>query len=294
MKIVPLNKITPFKYYIKALSSVHIYPFDVNDIKDYTYHMSAEQCYFLYTVRGQSEIITNNKKLISRPGTLTYIPPHQVVTYSESEDYEYMRVEFLLADVETHEQIVPFDDFCILFNSTPYDIKNNIQTLVDQSPFVTESEELTATKEFYDFFCNIIKQKYPSEHSDVNTNIKAVIKHIQTNKFRRETVKDYAKIAGLSEQYFRTLFKKETGMSPIEFRNYLRIEHAKILLCDSIYTNEFVSTYIGFDDPNYFARLFKKFTGYTPQNYKHKFSTPHYFETHSRKQYKKEHPGDKI
>ena len=295
MKIVPLNKITPFKYYIKHLDARHIYPFDIVNIKNMTYCMAAEHCYFQYTVCGQSEIITNGKKIITRPGTLLYVPAWQTpVTYSESHDYEYTRAEFLLADVTTHEPIIPFDNLHIIFKKTPPSIKNNIQTLVDKMPFVSENEELSATKELFDLFCNIIETKYPPEHADVNTNIKAVINHIQTNRFKHETVTDYAKIAGLSEQYFRTLFKKETGMSPIEFRNYQRIEYAKILLCDSIYTNEYVSTYIGFDDPNYFARLFKKLTGYTPQSYKHKFSTPHYFETHSRKQYKKEHPGDKI
>ena len=70
--------------------------------------------------------------------------------------------------------------------------------------------------------------------------------------------------------YLRKLFKKEVGVSPLEYMTALRMKSAETLLT-AMWTNEYSVTEIaqmcGFADALYFSRVFKKHFGCSPSNY---------------------------
>lgn len=72
----------------------------------------------------------------------------------------------------------------------------------------------------------------------------------------------------LSESHFRKLFREFTGLSPIEYRNGLRIEHAKELLSQNTASVSEVALAVGIEDQFYFSRIFKEYEGISPIQYK--------------------------
>ena len=74
----------------------------------------------------------------------------------------------------------------------------------------------------------------------------------------------------LAKEYVRKLFIKEYGVTPLQFLQAKRIEHAKELLSRkkdiSLRVNE-IALSCGFSDPAYFSRLFKKLVGVSPNAY---------------------------
>lgn len=78
-------------------------------------------------------------------------------------------------------------------------------------------------------------------------------------------------------EYLKKLFKKETGMTPLQYLTKKRLENAASTLA-SMYGKANVSEtamMCGFSDPLYFSRLFKKQYGVSPRNYITEASLPH-------------------
>jgi two-component system response regulator YesN len=64
------------------------------------------------------------------------------------------------------------------------------------------------------------------------------------------------------------MFKKKMQVTPMHYRNIVRIDKAKLLLADQQLTVDDVAERVGFDDPKYFARVFRDLTGTTPSAYR--------------------------
>lgn len=100
-----------------------------------------------------------------------------------------------------------------------------------------------------------------------NNPISEVIDFIRSNLKENINLKSLSDKACMSTTSFYRFFKRELGMSPIEFVLHEKIKCAKKLLKNpTIQINE-VCYLSGFEDANYFIRLFKKHEGITPKQY---------------------------
>ena len=80
----------------------------------------------------------------------------------------------------------------------------------------------------------------------------------------------FAEACGISISSFRSLFSKQYGMSPVQYRNRLRIDKAVAILSEGGCTVAEAAYACGFENIGYFCRCYKKITGETPQETKHR------------------------
>lgn len=103
--------------------------------------------------------------------------------------------------------------------------------------------------------------------TDPNNPIFHVVEYIRKNLGESFNLKTLSDKACMSTTSFYRFFKRELGMSPIEFVLNEKIRHAKKLLKNpGLQINE-VCFLAGFEDCNYFIRVFKKHEGITPKQY---------------------------
>ena len=81
------------------------------------------------------------------------------------------------------------------------------------------------------------------------------------------SVSELAELCGVSPEYFRLLFKKSFGISPVKYINNLKISRAKELLASGMYSVATAAEMSGFPDMSYFSREFKKITGMPPSRF---------------------------
>ena len=77
-----------------------------------------------------------------------------------------------------------------------------------------------------------------------------------------------AKHVCLSPCHFSRLFKLETGLSPVEYLNHVRIAEAKRFLIYSDFTLTEIANRVGINSIHYFSHKFKKMEGVSPLEYR--------------------------
>ncbi len=98
--------------------------------------------------------------------------------------------------------------------------------------------------------------------------IDIALQYINNNLNRDIRIEEISDAVGLNDKYFRSLFKKTMGMSPLQYLTQQRIETAATLLKTSAYTINEISEFVGFRDYREFSYLFKKKTGQSPSAFR--------------------------
>jgi AraC-like DNA-binding protein len=101
--------------------------------------------------------------------------------------------------------------------------------------------------------------------------IHAIINDLFNNAADSQNLQETARAAHMSVQSFCRKFKKQTGMTFVEYIHSVRINNAKKLLQQSKMYADDISYECGFNSVSFFNRKFKEHTGMTPIEYRRRF-----------------------
>ncbi len=86
-----------------------------------------------------------------------------------------------------------------------------------------------------------------------------------TGKF---SLKEIAADLAVNGNYLLRVFRQYTGMTLLEYHNYLRCEEARRLLADKDIPIVHIAIKTGFSSASHFTRVFKDYMGKTPSEYR--------------------------
>ena len=216
---------------------------------------------FIYTVSGQIKYTFSTDKLkevIIKAGQTIFIP--KGVVYSATYLMPQTEAKIVQFDLKTgslshyfsHPQIIDFPEIGEQINSFFMPLKNH----VFGHPFYYRSK-------LYELFWKIDESysKIPTKYK----KLQLALSEISENYNKNEKVGYYAELCDMSEVGFRRLFREYTGLSPIEYRNDIRLTNARNKLLSGEFNVSEVSELSGFTNLSFFIRLYKKKYGYTPK-----------------------------
>ena len=110
----------------------------------------------------------------------------------------------------------------------------------------------------------VVKKK--AEYSSTAINVAVYYMHEHINN--KITIKELANFLNYSESYFFRIFMRETGYSPIEYFNRIKINKSCEYLSNTNMKVVQISRILGFNDQYYFSRTFTHIMGISPINYR--------------------------
>jgi AraC-like DNA-binding protein len=118
----------------------------------------------------------------------------------------------------------------------------------------------------YSLFAHLSKKENEGREDEKLKKIDPAISYLKENLYNRDLKTDRLHhLCGLSDTYFRQLFRLRFGQTPHSYILSKRLSHAKSILASGDYdTVEEVALSVGFNDPLYFSKAFKKVYGISP------------------------------
>lgn len=115
---------------------------------------------------------------------------------------------------------------------------------------------------------NYEKKSTPDNRMEKEINI--AIHYFNINYNRDINIDEYAKERYMSSCWFIRNFKKQVGMTPMQYIISIRMSNAQNLLENTDYNIKEISEILGYENPLYFSRLFTKHTGFSPREYRYR------------------------
>jgi AraC-like DNA-binding protein/mannose-6-phosphate isomerase-like protein (cupin superfamily) len=113
-----------------------------------------------------------------------------------------------------------------------------------------------------------VRQHFSEAPRESNSLVERSLAYIHENYDRDFDIDTLAAAISVSPSYLFRLFKRKMQLTPMHYRNVIRIDKAKLLLVDQTLTVDAVADRVGFGDPKYFARVFKELSGTSPSAYR--------------------------
>lgn len=115
---------------------------------------------------------------------------------------------------------------------------------------------------------NILVNIEDGYDKDAVGRIWPVIEYIDKNYQEKLTLDKLSGILNLNREYFCRIFKEASGVTPVDYINFVRVMKAETMLTSTNLSITEISMDAGFASVSYFNRIFKKQRGVTPSAYK--------------------------
>lgn len=258
-----LESITKSKYDSDWHSTLHTHPFTE----------------LFYVVDGKGEFNIQGQRFPVKPNDFVIINPQVEHTELSSPDEP---LEYIVLGINglsfsnltpVAEGGHPFSFFNL--RDEQKDILRYLNAMVQEATSQSMSYELVCHNLLEILLIKILRHQHfdleVGKQSKATKDISFIKHYLETYYHESIQLEDLASMTHLSRFYISHSFKKEIGMSPMEYLIDIRIKESKILLRTTNYSISQVADIVGFTTPTYFSKQFRKSTGISPTDYREQF-----------------------
>ena len=221
---------------------------------------------FFYVINGTITFDKGTaKEITASAGTVVYLPNN--VTYksewSAGTEGKYISVNFQLDKL----YISLPDNICIAAVDKNNYYLNMFKKIYDIWIKGALGYKIEVLSEIYRLIYSLMSENIYSHAKTEHNIIYKGILYLENNYLSDVSVSELADMCNTCESNFRRLFRRYKQMSPVTYKNHLRIQKA----CDLLRTGEYSVTEaayaVNIDDISYFYKLFTRFAGCSPKHF---------------------------
>ncbi|GGG52494.1 AraC family transcriptional regulator [Hymenobacter glacieicola] len=198
------------------------------------------------------------------------IPTHTIRQTVDLLNEEYPRAE---AHLPWHLDVHDYAHF----QNTP-ELTGTLERLVQLSRDTGRIKDVLATFTIQEMLVRLMQTQARqllfrnyTQHA-ASHRFAAVVQYIKQHLTEQITVEKLSELACMSKATFFRVFKRELGLTPVEYIIQERLTEAKRLLRNPLATVAEVCFRAGFNNTAYFQKLFKQYAGVTPGLYKKQYA----------------------
>jgi len=227
--------------------------------KNFPFHF--HQCWSLaYIEYGSENIAFRNTNFLISKNALQLIPPYSIHKNWSNENNAWAYKALYLSNdvVKNVAKRIPADYSYLA--SFPY--------FISYSSKVFEINEVSIFKILENLFLDTMNDiKQPLLQKNTDAPFDAILNYLTLNFNQPITLETLQAKFRVNKFKLQRSFKKNIGLTPLEYLTTLRIENAKKLFYMDVPLVE-IALESGFYDQSHFTHSFKKYVGVTPGNYK--------------------------
>lgn len=218
--------------------------------------------------QGEGRMEIGSYEYHYRPGTIICQPPNVPHTKYSSGTFRDMYVQlsgFSLTDPSHTGKAVVLQD----------DSEKSVETLILMANRIFHKRESNSAR-ILSSLSDAMEQMLIGwyQHNPGNEQVEQLKNRIADSFTNPEfSISGLLADTAYCPDHLRRLFRRETGLTPLEYLTKLRVSNAEKLMRDNAvlhYSVSDISVMSGFYDSGYFSRVFRKMTGMTPSEYMQK------------------------
>lgn len=226
----------------------------------------------LYVWNGEATFRDGGKIIVARSGDLVYIPKNK----NYRMEFTAEQTTFVLVNFEffnsSGEAVLLHNEISILAKDSA---ENGIARTMTSFELCSTSMDAAAIFRRRELLYRLLGMAYGTSYdlsadNGSDAKITDATALIEKSYLENIPISELADACHVSENTFRTVFRKKHKTSPVQYRNRLRIARAKELLSEGSCTVQEAAWGSGFENVGYFCRLYKRLTGETPNETKKK------------------------
>jgi AraC-like DNA-binding protein len=200
----------------------------------------------------------SGEKLDAKKGSVTFIPKGLEHTISSKSDREILiHFEIIGEEFSAPESFIPLN---------PHKHFQLFKRLLSVYESKKDGYVGDSTALLYQILAECYKErKSPQgEHPILGKGLTYIKDNLESGDI---SIKEAARLAGISEVYFRRVFGKIYGISPKKYIINARIDKARELITTGYYSLPKIAQMCGFSDYKHFCTEFKRLVGTPPSKY---------------------------
>lgn len=218
---------------------------------------------FLYFIKGGLQFEFEDRRLQANVGDFVYLPAGAVYknhkTVSETVFYQ---VDF---EFRRDGEKVPFAKAPIVLGPEASEaMLPCFQRLLDSYITQAPAHSLLEMGLVFEMMSRLSQHLHEQQGRKTGAyRIQKTVAFLEEHYDEDTPLEELAAMSSTCVSNLEKIFKRSFGLSPVAYRNHLRVQHAKQLLLNGARVAE-TATKVGFANEFYFSRVFKNQTGQTP------------------------------
>lgn len=260
----------PTEGFLMDISEIDlVHEFVLDDVHRCAYPNGRGMYGVVHCVEGTAEYrFASDERLVIEKGDTLLLSPWAVYSIFTQKTFRHYTVNFLIHREHSRPSILD-KPYCLLKNTNAEQFLIRLNKLNNAWKQKSMGYEMLSISHLYAllslFYFEYKNKQIPS---DAMLRLQPAKEYIEQNFNLPITLEDLAKHCNMSITNFRREWQRLHFMTPMQYRDEIKLSHAKEYLISGLYSVDEVAEKCGFESTGYFIVFFKKHVGITPNRFK--------------------------